>query len=131
MVMVEAPRVRVFQRLPQAAAEAGIPAAMTRLGMMAHNAEGGPRDVELAARWWAKAAARGDADAQAMLGAALHLGAGVPVDRVAALEWLIRATRGGSALSRPFIPAVRAGLGVEGIMAAQDRAQRPLPESTA
>ena len=116
------------RRWAQAAAEAGIPAAMTRLGMMAHDARGGPRDVELAARWWAKAATRGEADAQAMLGAALHLGAGVAVDRVAALEWLIRATRGGSALSRPFIPAVRAGMSVAEIMLAQDRALAPLRE---
>jgi selenocysteine-specific elongation factor len=76
---------------------------MTRLGMMYHNALGIGRDPAVAATWWAKAAARGDADGQAMLGAAHLLGAGVPRDGVAALAWLLRATAGGSALAAPFL----------------------------
>src|SRR5262249_56522502 len=73
-----------------AAAEQGVASAMTRLGMIYHNALGVDRDPAIAATWWAKAAARGDADGQAMLGAAHLLGAGVPRDGVAALAWLLR-----------------------------------------
>jgi TPR repeat protein len=68
-----------------AAAEQGIAAAMTRLGMIHHDALGVDRDPKTAAAWWTKAAARGDADGQAMLGAAHLLGAGVARDRV--LAW--------------------------------------------
>jgi TPR repeat protein len=47
----------------EAAAAQGIAAAMTRLGMIHHNALGVERDAATAAKWWDKAAARGDADA--------------------------------------------------------------------
>ena len=60
------------RRLARAAAAQGHAGAMSRLGMLHHNAIGVERDPAEAARWWARAAARGDADAQAMLGAALH-----------------------------------------------------------
>ena len=65
------------RRWALAAAEQGIPAAMTRVGMIYHNAIGVERDPGVAAMWWEKAALRKDADAQAMLGAACLLGAGV------------------------------------------------------
>ena len=52
-------------------------AAMTRMGVLYHDALGVPRDPTEAARWWQRGAAAGDADGQAMLGAAHVLGSGV------------------------------------------------------
>ena len=75
------PTTSEARRWALAAAEQGVAAAMTRLGMLYHNALGVARDPAAAARWWRKAAALGDADAQAMLGAAHHMGAGVARDR--------------------------------------------------
>ncbi len=49
------------------AAEGGIAAAMTRLGMIYHNALGVPRDPSQAVYWWRNASAAGDPDGEAML----------------------------------------------------------------
>jgi uncharacterized protein len=91
------------RRWALAAAEQGIAAAMTRLGMMFHNALGVPRDPAQAVHWWRRGAQHGDADGQAMLGAALHLGNGVSRDPVMALAWLLHARDAGSALASPFL----------------------------
>ncbi len=80
------------------AAEGGVAAAMTRLGMIYHNALGVPRDPSQAVHWWRKASAAGDPDGEAMLGAALHLGMGVERDPVAAYECLMRAGRAAARL---------------------------------
>jgi TPR repeat protein len=104
---------------------------MARLGMIYHNALGVDRDPAIAATWWAKAAARGDADGQAMLGAAHLIGAGVPHDRVIALAWLLRASAGGSALAVPFLNNARSALTAEEIADAERRAAAPLPETAA
>ncbi len=92
------------------AAEGGVAAAMTRLGMIYHNALGVPRDPSQAVHWWRKASVEGDPDGEAMLGAALHLGMGVERDPLAAYEHLLRAEAGGSALAAPFIEAARNAL---------------------
>jgi TPR repeat protein len=91
----------------QKAAEGGVAAAMTRLGMIYHNAVGVPRDPAQAVFWWRKAAGAGDADGEAMLGAALHLGMGVERDALAAYEHLLRARSEGSALADSFLQAAR------------------------
>ena len=101
---------------------------MTRLGMIYHNALEVDRDPAMAAAWWAKAAARGDADGQAMLGAAHLLGAGAPRDGVAALAWLLRARTGGSPLAESFLKAAHRALSSEQIAAAQRQAATPLPK---
>ena len=101
---------------------------MSRLGMLHHNAIGVERDPAEAARWWARAAARGDADAQAMLGAALLTGAGVARDPVAALTWLTRARAGGSALAYPFLRPAEDALTPEEAARARRAADAPLPE---
>jgi TPR repeat protein len=106
-----------------AAAENGVAAAMTRLGMLYHGAIGVERDPETAAVWWQRAAELGDANAQAMLGAAHHLGSGVPVDQRAALVWLLRAEAGGSTLAERFLGPVRAALSPEEIAEAEQRAR--------
>ena len=116
------------RRWALAAAEQGVAPAMTRLGMIYHNALGVDRDPATAATWWAKAAARGDADGQAMLGAAHLLGAGVPRDGVAALAWLLRASAGGSALAASFLNNARSTLTADEIAEAERRAAAPLPE---
>ena len=116
------------RRWALAAAEQGNAAAMTRLGLIYHNALGVERDPAEAASWWQRAAERGDADGQAMLGAALHLGAGVPREGVAALAWLLRAQRGGSALATPFLQPARALLSPAEVAEAERRAAAPLPE---
>jgi TPR repeat protein len=104
---------------------------MTRLGMIYHNALGVERDAATAARWWEKAAVRGDADAQAMLGAAFHLGSGVPRDPVVALSWLMRGEKGGSQLAAPFLGTVRAALAPAQIAHANAIAAQPLSEPVA
>jgi TPR repeat protein len=96
--------------------------------MIYHNALGVDRDPNMAAQWWAKAAAHGDADGQAMLGAAHILGAGVVRDRVAALAWLLRARCGGSSLAIPFLSSAGAGLSAEQTAEAERRAAAPLLE---
>ena len=98
------------------------------LGMLHHNAVGVERDPAEAARWWSRAAARGDADARAMLGAALLIGAGLPRDPAAALAWLIRAHAGGSALAYPFLRPAEGALTVEEAARARRAADAPLPE---
>ena len=108
------------------AAAAGIPAAMTRMGLIFHHALGVERDTAAAATWWTRAANRGDADGQAMLGAALHLGAGIGRDGVAALAWLLRANAAGSKLARPFLAPVRGALDPAGVAEARRRAAEPL-----
>jgi TPR repeat protein len=110
----------------KAAAEKGVAAAMTRLGMIFHNALGVERDAAVAAAWWRKAAMRGDADGQAMLGAAYHLGAGVARDPVEAFAWLTRARNGGSPLAAQFFEAVRQALSPEQKAEAERRAALPL-----
>jgi uncharacterized protein len=111
-----------------AAAENGIAAAMTRLGMLYHNAIGVDRNPAEAARWWRQGAERGDADGQAMLGAAYYLGNGVPLDRIEALAWLLRATASHSALAAPFLLPTRAALSPDETAEAERRAATPLPE---
>ena len=88
-----------------AAAEAGIAASMTRLGMIHHDALGVERDATLAAQWWQRGAAAGDADSKAMLGAATLLGQGVEKDAGRALALLTEAEHEGSLLAAPFIKA--------------------------
>lgn len=114
------------RRWAERAAAGGIASAMTRLGMLYHNALGVDRDPAEAARWWQKAALLDDADAQAMLGAALMMGAGVEGDKVQALAWIIRATQGGSALAQPFVGPARAALSAAEIAEAEARARAPL-----
>ncbi len=95
-------------RWASAAAEAGIAASMTRVGMIHHDALGVERDAVQAAAWWQKGVAAGDADAKAMLGAATLLGQGVEKDADRALALLTEAEREGSLLATPFIKAARA-----------------------
>jgi TPR repeat protein len=115
-------------RLAEEAAAQGHAGAMSRLGMLYHNAVGVERDPAQAARWWARAAARGQADAQAMLGAALHVGAGVARDPFAALVWLLRARAGGSDLAYPFLRPAEDALTIEEAGRARREADAPLPE---
>jgi TPR repeat protein len=123
-----APDYLEAKRWAESAAAQGIAAAMTRLGMIYHNALGVERDPVAAVRWWDRAAMRGDADAQAMLGAAFHLGAGVPRDPVVAMMWLLRGQKGGSALATPFVDPVRANLTPDEMAHASDMSGQPLPE---
>jgi TPR repeat protein len=108
------------------AAEQGVAASMTRIGLLYNNALGVERDVEAAASWWRKAALLGDADGQAMLGAAYHLGAGVARDPVAALAWLIRGRAARSPFADRFYAGVRQSCTAEQIREAERRADLPL-----
>ena len=108
------------------AAEQGVAASMTRLGLLYNSALGVERDTAAAAEWWSKAARLGDADGQAMLGAAHHLGAGVARDPVAALAWLIRARAARSQFADRFYCGVRDGCTAEQRRDAEHRAALPL-----
>ena len=112
------------------AAAAGIASAMTRIGMIHHNALGVPRDPTEAARWWRAGAEAGDADGAAMLGAALVLGQGGTRDPEQGLVWLLRAQAGGSALCAPFFPAARAALDSDAQARAAASAAEPLRETS-
>ncbi|MGQ3675782.1 tetratricopeptide repeat protein [Xanthobacter sp. TB0139] len=114
-----------------AAAKQGVPAAMTRLGMIAFKGIPGKMqsDTAEALHWWRKAAKAGDADGQAMLGAAHHSGAGVPRDRVASYAWLLRAKAGGSPLAQRFMEPMEGTLSPEELAAAERRAAVPLAEA--
>jgi TPR repeat protein len=114
-----------------AAAEQGIASAMTRVGMIFHNALGVERDPHKAAEWWRRGARLGDADGQAMLGAACHLGSGVPADPVSAFAWLLRARTGGSSLASRYFDAVKGALSDAELLEAQRRALQPLSEHEA
>ncbi len=92
--------------MAERAARQGVIPACSRLGMMCHEALGGPRDPAQAAHWWRVAAEAGDADAAARLGAALHMGQGVAADQVAAMAWLIVGANRHSVLVRPFFTRV-------------------------
>ncbi len=120
------------RRWAAAAAEQGVVAAMTRLGMIAY--KGLPTahiapDASEAVQWWRKAAKANDADGQAMLGAAHHSGAGMPRDRVAAYAWLLRAKAGKSPFAEHFIAMVEPTLSPEELAAAERRASTPLSEA--
>ena len=104
---LEANRPEAF-RWASAAAGSGIAASMTRLGMIHHDALGVERDAVLAAQWWQRGAAAGDADSKAMLGAATLLGQGVTKDPALALTLLTEAEHEGSLLATPFIKAASA-----------------------
>jgi TPR repeat protein len=125
---VAAPDYVAARHYAQRAAGHGLAAAMTRLGMIFHNALGVERDPAAGVRWWRRGAERGDADGQAMLGAALHLGASAKRDPVEALVWLLRARAGGSPLADQFFAAVRGALTPAQIAEAERRAAAPLPE---
>jgi uncharacterized protein len=114
------------RRWALAAAEQGIAAAMTRMGMIYHNALGVDRDPGVAVAWWAKAAVHGDADGQAMLGAAYIIGNGLPRDGVAALSWLLRGQAGHSPLASKFLKSARSALSADEIAEAERRAAAPL-----
>lgn len=101
------------------AAAQGVPAAAARLATLCHEARGGPRDAEAAARWWDVAARAGDADSAAMLGAALLTGQGVAPDPVAALAWLVVGARRHSTLVRPFFRPAEAALTPDQVAAAR------------
>jgi TPR repeat protein len=113
------------------AAEQGVAASMTRIGLLYNNALGVERDAAAAARWWRTAALKGDADGQAMLGAAHHLGAGVARDPVAALAWLIRARAARSPIADRFCAGVRQSCTAQQIREAERRAGLPLDQPEA
>jgi TPR repeat protein len=115
-------------RWAEAAAAQGVASSMTRIGLFHHNALGIPRDSAAAVHWWRKAVLLNDADAAAMLGAAYHVGQGVSRDPVRAYAWLRRARWGKSLLAENFVYAVRASLDENGILAAEDLAER-LPDA--
>jgi TPR repeat protein len=113
------------------AAEQGVAASMTRIGLLYNNALGVERDVSSAAKWWRRAALLGDADGQAMLGAAYHLGAGVPRDPVIALAWLTRARIARSKFADRFYNAVRDSCTPEQRREAERCAHLPLADEGA
>ena len=129
---VIAARCRSSAALGRSGRRAGHRRAMTRLGMIFHNALGVERDRR------AGGAMVGDAPpsvatptARRCSGAALHLGAGVARDGVAALAWLLRARTGGSALAAAYLRS-RARDAVAGRHRGRRAARRRcrLPEAT-
>lgn len=62
------------------AAEAGLPMAMTRLGLCYASGWGTKADMKLGAQWYGKGAAADDRHGQFMLAQCFRAGAGVPKD---------------------------------------------------
>ena len=115
------------RRWALAAAEQGVATAMTRLGMLYHNALGVARDPAAAAHWWAQGGGiAAMPTARRCWAPPIHLGAGVARDAVAALAWLLRAQHGGSELAAPFLPAARAACTPDQRREAEQRAGLPL-----
>ncbi|APZ54047.1 tetratricopeptide repeat protein [Salipiger abyssi] len=77
------------------AAEQGVAAAESELGLRYQNGDGVLQNFLLAADWYARAAQQGDADAQNRLGKFYFEGLGVERDHTVALRWLEAAAEGG------------------------------------
>lgn len=84
----------------RAAAEHGEPRAQTRLGWAYEAGRGVERDLDAAARWFARAAEGGDGEAMHALAVMHATGAGRPLDPDAARRWLERSAAAG------FQPAI-------------------------
>ena len=78
-------------------AEAGDPAAQSKLGNMYYAGFGVPKDAAEAVNWYRKAADQGYDKAQFNLGLMYELGAGVPQDYAEALKWYRKAADQGNA----------------------------------
>jgi TPR repeat protein len=68
-------------------AEAGDPVAQYQLGKTYADGNGMPQDYSVAAGWYSKSAAKGNADAQNGLGILYMNGFGVPKDKAQAVRW--------------------------------------------
>lgn len=68
-----------------------------QLGYQYEHGEGVPKNFELAARWYRRAAAQGDARAQVNLGNLYEAGKGVPEDWVQAAAWWTKSAEQGNA----------------------------------
>jgi uncharacterized protein len=77
------------------AAEQGISAAQTNLGMMHARGIGVTQDDILACKWYREAAEQGGADAQNNLGFMYEHGRGVPKSDVLAAEWYLKSAERG------------------------------------
>jgi uncharacterized protein len=71
-----------------ARAQHGDPAAAARLGWLFSTGRGVPQNYTEAAKWFYRAATRGNAEAQFALGMAYNKGQGVPRDYVLSYLWL-------------------------------------------
>jgi TPR repeat protein len=77
-------------------AEEGNAAAQFNLGQMYRQAQGVPRDVVEAARWYHRAAAQDDAQSQYNLGVMYYNGQGVPRNFVFSHMWLTLSAMSGA-----------------------------------
>jgi len=84
----------------EALAETGDAEAQAHLGYMHYQGEGLPKNLELAAQWYRRAAVQGNRDAQYNLAVAYAFGEGVPQDDVEAVSWYRRAAERGSAIAQ-------------------------------
>ena len=89
------------------AAEQGVAASMTRIGLLYNNALGVERDAASRRRGGARPPCSATPTARPCSGAAHHLGAGVARDPVAALAWLTRARAGAQQFADRFYAGVR------------------------
>lgn len=71
--------------------------AQQRLGLLSEHGRGTAKDPAQAAKWYQKAADRGDMVAQGRLARLYRLGLGVPRDPALAAKWSIKAATQGSA----------------------------------
>jgi TPR repeat protein len=78
-------------------AEAGDPAAQLKLAHAYESGGGVPRDDELAANWYRKAAEQGNAEAQDALGGKYLLGMGVDKNKEQSVGWFRKSARAGNA----------------------------------
>ena len=83
----------------QAAAEAGDPVAMGRLGVFFQQGIGVPQSYVEAIKWYTRAAEAGDADAMNSLGTLYASGQGVRQDYAEAKRWYQRAADSGSVMA--------------------------------
>jgi TPR repeat protein len=120
----------IARRWSEAAAEQGVPDALTRMGTIYHEGLGIARDPQRAAGYFYAAACKGHPGAQMMFGVACDVGAGVPIDRIEAAQWLMRSAEQGLELARMYLPSVVKNLQEHEIDEAERRSREPLPGPT-
>jgi hypothetical protein len=96
------------------AADQGLSAAQTAVGVAYARGAGVPKDYVVAVAWWRKAADQGNAAAAADLGLAYSHGLGVPTDDTAAVAWWRKGADSGDAKAQVYLArALFRGKGVQ------------------
>lgn len=101
---------------------------MYKLGQFFETGQAVPKNMAEAARWYAKAAKKGEFSAMARLGVLHGNGYGVLKDRVESLFWFMAAQKLGAGGLETAVEKLRSLMSLEEIALAEERAQSFQPE---